>query len=139
MNEFKKLGLSKDILDVLEEEKFVVPTDIQRETIPFVLEGKDVIGQAATGSGKTFAFASGIIQKSVHGKGIQALVLAPTRELAEQIGKSIKVFSRKTKLKICEIYGGVSIEPQIRNLREADVVVGTPGRILDHLERRTLN
>lgn len=139
MNEFKNLGLSKEILEVLEEMNFTAPTDIQKETIPLILKGKDVIGNAATGSGKTLAFASGIIEKCVPGEGVQALVMAPTRELAEQIAKVMRTFSKKTSLDVQEVYGGVPIERQVRAVEYCDVVVGTPGRILDHLKRRSLN
>jgi ATP-dependent RNA helicase DeaD len=139
MNGFAKLGLSKRTLDLLESINFVEPTDIQRESIPAILEGKDVIGNAATGSGKTLAFSSVIIEKIVPGNNIQALVLAPTRELAEQISGVMRTFAKNAKLNIVEVYGGVSIEGQIRNMRNADVVVGTPGRILDHLQRGTLD
>ncbi len=139
MSEFRNLGLSKEILEVLEEMNFDVPTDIQKESIPLILKGKDVIGNAATGSGKTLAFASGIIEKCVAGEGVQALVMAPTRELAEQIAKVMRIFSKKTSLNVQEVYGGVPIERQFRAVQYCDVVVGTPGRILDHLKRRSLD
>lgn len=139
MDEFKKLGLSKNILDALAEMKFKEPTPIQKAAIPVILKGEDVIGNAATGSGKTFAFASGIIEKCEPGKGIQALVLAPTRELVEQITKVMRDFSRKTDLNVQEIYGGVPIGRQISAAQNADVIVGTPGRMLDHLQRKTFD
>lgn len=138
MEEFKKLGLSEEILKAIKDEKFESPTEIQRKTIPLVLRGKDVIAGSATGSGKTLAFGSGIIQNSFSGKGIQALILTPTRELAEQISVNLKKFSRYKKLNITSVYGGVAIEPQMKNLAEADIVVGTPGRILDHMNRHTI-
>jgi len=139
MEKFDKLGLSKKTVDVFEELGFTEPTEIQARTIPPILEGKDVIGSASTGSGKTIAFASGILENTVPGKGIQALILTPTRELAEQIGKVLGKFSRKTGLKTIEVFGGVPIERQFRLIRESDIVVGTPGRVLDHLNRRTLD
>ncbi len=139
MEKFRKLKLSEDFLKSLEGFNFKEPSDIQEKTIPLILEGKDVLGSSATGSGKTLAFGSGIIEKISRGNGIQALILTPTRELAEQVAKSLRAFSRHTGLQVTEIFGGVSIEPQIRNLRRADVVVGTPGRILDHINRRTIN
>lgn len=139
MNKFEKTGISEPIMRAIEDAKFEIPTEIQERGIPLVLEGKDVIGGSATGSGKTLVFGSGIIQNCERGRGIQALVLTPTRELAEQVTKSLRRFSKYKPLKIFSIYGGVSINPQIDNLRVADVVVGTPGRILDHMERRTLN
>jgi len=139
MEHFRKLGISEPIVKAIEESRFVKPSMIQEKTIPFVMEGKDVIAGSATGSGKTLAFGAGIIQNSERGRGIQALVLTPTRELAEQVAKTIKKFSKYKPLDITAIYGGVSINPQISELRSSDVVVGTPGRILDHLERRTIN
>ncbi len=135
---FKELGISEEVLRVIQEEGFEKPSEIQSKTIPLVIEGKDVIGGSATGSGKTLAFAAGIIKNCEHGRGVQTLILTPTRELAEQVSISIKHFSKHKHLKIISVYGGVSINPQIEALRRADVVVGTPGRILDHLERDTL-
>ena len=132
-------GIDNRILRAIEEMDITEPTEIQEKSIPSALDGKDIIGQSMTGSGKTLAFAIPIIQKIEHGRGIQALVLAPTRELADQITKHMVKFSRHIKVNICEIYGGVSMEPQIRNLRYADVVVGTPGRILDHMRRGNIN
>lgn len=139
MNEFKELGLNRELLEVLEELDFKKPTEIQIKTIPPILEGRDVIGKAATGSGKTLAFASGIIQHCKSGKGIQALILTPTRELADQTARVINLFSKNNLLNIKEIYGGVDIRRQIFDIKKADVIVGTPGRILDHLERGTLD
>ena len=139
MKEFEKLGISVPILKIIEEENFENPTEIQEKTIPLVLQGKDLIAGSATGSGKTLAFGSGIIQNSERGKGIQALVLTPTRELAEQVAKALKKFSKYHHLEITSVYGGISINPQIDRLRKTDVVVGTPGRLLDHLQRGTMN
>ena len=138
MNVFEKLGLNKKITEVLKELGYTVPTDIQEKTIPLILKGNDVIGNAFTGSGKTLAFASGVIENSIPGKGVQSLILAPTRELAEQITKVMRVFAKNYSLRIIEIYGGVSINTQIRNISHSEIVVGTPGRILDHLQRGTL-
>ncbi len=135
---FRDLGISEEILKVIREDGFEKPSEIQSKTIPLVLQGKDVIGGSATGSGKTLAFAAGIIKNVEHGKGIQALILTPTRELAEQVASAIKHFARYKPLKIVSVYGGLSINPQIEDLRRADVVVGTPGRILDHLQRDTI-
>ncbi|MCF7872324.1 DEAD/DEAH box helicase [Candidatus Woesearchaeota archaeon] len=139
MNEFKELGVIDPILKSIEELGFNEPSDIQRKSIPFIMEGKDVIAGSATGSGKTLAFASGIIAHCENKKMIQSLILTPTRELAEQVKDSIKNFSKYKKLKICVVYGGVSINPQIESLKRADVVVGTPGRVLDHIERQTID
>ncbi|MEK6963811.1 MAG: DEAD/DEAH box helicase [Nanoarchaeota archaeon] len=134
---FEQLGLKDTILQAVEREHFKEPTEIQIKTIPLILEGKDVIAQSATGSGKTLAFGAGIIQHTVHGKGLQALVLTPTRELTEQVTQALQKFCHN-QLSIQAIYGGVGIGPQIRALPNADVVVATPGRMLDHLERGTI-
>ena len=139
MEQFRKLGISESILKVIAEEHFTEPSEIQQKSIPLILSGKDVIGGAATGSGKTLAFGSGVIANCERGKGLQALILTPTRELSEQVSKSLAKFSRYKQLNILPVYGGVGIGPQIQYLPRADVVVGTPGRILDHLERRTID
>lgn len=139
MDKFKELGLSEGLLQAIKHKGFTEPSEIQQKTIPLVLEGKDVIGSSATGSGKTLAFGAGILDKMKRGYGIQALILTPTRELAEQITYTLRSFSQHTGLKIKEIYGGVGMGPQIHDLKIADIVVGTPGRILDHLSQRTLN
>lgn len=139
MESFRKLGLSEQLLNLLGKAGFSKPSEIQEEVIPLILEGKDVIGGSATGSGKTLAFGAGIIEKTEKEKGLQVLILAPTRELAEQIGEVFKKFSAYKKLSVAVVYGGVNIERQIRELRTAEIAVGTPGRILDHLERRTIN
>jgi ATP-dependent RNA helicase DeaD len=139
MERFRKLGLSNEIISHAEKAKYENPSEIQEKAIPLILEGKDVIGGSATGSGKTFAFGAPIIDKIEKGKGVQALILTPTRELAEQITKVLDKFSGHKNIEISAVYGGVGINPQIRELETAEIVVGTPGRILDHLERRTIN
>ena len=138
MESFKKLGLGHGIMQLVKESGFTEPTDVQAKAIPLVLEGKDILGSSATGSGKTLAFGAGIIERMENGNGIQCLVLTPTRELADQVAKSLRYFSSYKKLVVAEIYGGVSIEPQKHILRRADIVVGTPGRILDHLKQKSL-
>jgi len=138
MNNFKKLGLSNAVLKSIDEHGFESPTAVQEKSIPLILAGEDVIAGAATGSGKTLAFASGILQNSEKGKGIQALILTPTRELAEQVANSFRQFSKYDPLNIAYIYGGVGINPQIKELKNAEVVVGTPGRLLDHISRNTI-
>lgn len=139
MKSFKELGLSSGLLKVVEEMKFSEPSEIQEKVIPLALAGKDIIGESATGSGKTLAFGAPIIEKIESGDGLQALVLTPTRELTEQVSKSLAIFSRYKSLRVIPVYGGVAIGPQIRELEYADIVVGTPGRILDHISRRTIN
>ncbi|MCK4499487.1 DEAD/DEAH box helicase, partial [Candidatus Babeliales bacterium] len=136
---FKKLGLIEPIIKSIDEQRFTEPSEIQMEAIPLVLEGRDIVAGSATGSGKTLVFGSGIIQNCSKGSGIQALVLTPTRELAEQVAESLRGFSRYKPLKVVSVYGGVAIGPQFRDLKTADVVVGTPGRILDHISRRSIN
>ncbi|MFH1500797.1 MAG: DEAD/DEAH box helicase, partial [archaeon] len=138
MKTFNELGLSKNILAVIEADKFEQPSEIQAQAIPQVLQGKDIIAGSATGSGKTLVFAAGIIQNLVPNGKIQSLILTPTRELAEQVKKSISHFSKNSSLKVTAVYGGLAINPQIDKLRTADVVVGTPGRVLDHIDRDTL-
>ncbi|MFH1424831.1 MAG: DEAD/DEAH box helicase [archaeon] len=136
---FRKLGITEPVLRAITEQGFVMPTEVQIKSIPLVVDGKDIIAGAATGSGKTLAFGSGIIQNSERGKGIQALILTPTRELAEQIKGALNGFSKYKSLRITAVYGGVGIMGQINSLRSADVVVGTPGRLLDHMQRKTID
>ncbi|MDO8508842.1 MAG: DEAD/DEAH box helicase [Nanoarchaeota archaeon] len=139
MENFKKLGLSENILKAIKEAKFENPSEIQEKAIPLVLQGKDVIGKSATGSGKTLAFGSVIIEKVKKGKGVQALILAPTRELAEQVSQTLKRFARYSDIAIQEVYGGVSMSNQVERIKKSEVIVGTPGRVLDHLQKRSLN
>jgi ATP-dependent RNA helicase DeaD len=139
VEKFRKLGLKEEFLQAIGELGFKEPTEIQEKTIPLALAGKDIIGGSATGSGKTLAFGAGILENVEKGKGLQSLILVPTRELAEQVSKSLISFARFKHLRISSIYGGVSILPQFRELLEAEIVVGTPGRILDHLARDTIN
>ena len=137
MNLFEDFGLDNQIVTTIKELGYTKPTEIQEMSIPQIIEGKDVIGESATGSGKTLAFGLGMVKQVKPGQGLQALILTPTRELTEQVTNSLKQLSRN--LKIIPIYGGVSIEPQIHNLQRAEVVIATPGRLLDHMERRTIN
>jgi ATP-dependent RNA helicase RhlE len=121
---------------------YQIPTPIQVQAIPPVLAGKDVMGLAQTGTGKTAAFVLPILERLLPGpRGkVRSLVIAPTRELAEQIHVSIGELGRKTHLRSCTIYGGVGTNPQIQKLRAGvDIVVACPGRLLDHLDQRTIN
>jgi len=138
MEQFEKLGLGKETINVIREAGFKAPSEIQIKTIPLAIAGKDIIGGSATGSGKTLAFASAIIENIVPNQKVQSLILTPTRELAEQVATSIKKFAGSKRLNVLAVYGGVEIGPQMRKLERTDVVVGTPGRILDHMERGTL-
>ncbi|PIN79961.1 ATP-dependent RNA helicase [Candidatus Woesearchaeota archaeon CG10_big_fil_rev_8_21_14_0_10_30_7] len=138
MNIFENFGLNQGLLNTIKNLGFTKPTQIQEQAIPHIIAGEDVIGESATGSGKTLAFGCGIVEKTIPNKGLQSLVLAPTRELVEQVrGELLKISGKK--LRIITVYGGVSINPQVSNLRTADVVVATPGRLLDHLRRGTIN
>lgn len=139
MNTFENFGLSQQTLDTIKRLGITQPTQIQELSLPHIMAGKDVIGESATGSGKTLAFGCGIIEHITPGNGLQAIVLTPTRELAEQVRNSLISFSRQKPMRIISVYGGVSINPQISELQRANVVVATPGRFLDHLKRRTIN
>ncbi len=139
MNVFENMGLSPQLLNAIKDLRITQPTQIQELALPLIMSGRDVIGESSTGSGKTLAFGCGIIDKTVPGEGLQSLILTPTRELAEQVKESLKQFSKYKRLSIIPIYGGVAINPQISDLRRAEVVVATPGRLLDHLNRRTIN
>jgi len=136
---FEEFDLSKETLESIKLLGFEEATLIQEKSIPPILEGNDILGESATGSGKTLAFGCALIENIEPKKGLQGLVLTPTRELAEQVKKALLKLGKKKKLKIISIYGGVAIEPQIRDMFSADIVVATPGRFLDHLERRTVN
>lgn len=138
-NNFTELGVEQDLVQALQKQNITTPTEIQAKTIPLALEGKDILAGSATGSGKTLAFGLGFLQKVHKGAGIQALILTPTRELADQIQDNLKDVTRQRKLLITTVYGGVSINPQIKILKSADIVVGTPGRILDHLRQGTID
>ena len=140
---FEALGLNPAILKTLAELGYEEPTPIQREAIPLLLEGKDVFGQAATGTGKTAAFALPLVQMLQLGKaipfGASALVLVPTRELAVQVAEAVHSYGKGSGVSVLPIYGGQEISMQLRHLkRGVDVVVATPGRALDHLRRKTL-
>ncbi|TVL99608.1 MAG: RNA helicase [Candidatus Brocadia sp. WS118] len=141
LEQFRMLGLSENTLLALEKKGFEEPTPIQQKTIPILLKGEvDIIGQAQTGTGKTAAFGlpilEGIQEKS---KTVQALILVPTRELAIQVSEELNSLKGEKILQIVPIYGGQSMEEQLRRLKKGiDVVVGTPGRILDHLRRKSL-
>jgi ATP-dependent RNA helicase DeaD len=134
---FEELNLSRELLLAIKKLGHNEPMEIQCKSIPHIMKGRDVMGESATGSGKTLAFGCGVIEKVEPRQGLQSLILTPTRELAEQVKKSIKEVS--TNLKVISVYGGVSITTQISELTKAEVVVATPGRLLDHLQRRTIN
>jgi ATP-dependent RNA helicase DeaD len=138
---FSKLPISKELKKGLKELGFDEMFPIQEKAIPPMLEGKNVIGQAKTGTGKTASFGVPMIERlnSSIGK-VQGLILAPTRELAQQITDDLNDYGKYTKIRAISVYGGVSIDRQIIELRKGpSIVVGTPGRIIDHLNRGTLN
>lgn len=138
---FKDLGLSATTLAILEKKGFVNPTDIQGLVIPHLLQGKqDIIGKAQTGTGKTAAFGLPIIEMlDEQKKAPQALILAPTRELAIQVAKELDSLRGDRRISICTIYGGQSIVVQLKELKKnPQIIVGTPGRVIDHLERKSL-
>jgi ATP-dependent RNA helicase DeaD len=137
--EFKDLKIDDDLIKDLYDHGIVKPTIVQEKTIPLIMRGKDVMVQSETGSGKTIGFAIPTIEKIKSTGKAKVLVIAPTRELAKQIGEEYVKFSKKKRLKVAIVYGGVSINPQITKLRDADVVVGTPGRLLDLINRMALD
>ncbi len=139
MKDFGELNIEEPLLKAIRQMGFQKPTEVQEKAIPLVVKGRDVIAGSATGSGKTLVFGAAIIQNCEKGKRIQSLVITPTRELAEQVSKELKKMSQHKPLRIAVVYGGVGIEPQIERLKKAEVVVGTPGRILDHLQRGTVS
>jgi ATP-dependent RNA helicase DeaD len=142
LEKFKELGLSEPILKELQKKGFEEPTEIQSKIIPILLkENIDIVGQAQTGTGKTAAFGIPIIEQlEKSSKYTQALILTPTRELAIQVSEEINSFKGKKKLQILPVYGGQSITDQIRRLQNGvDIIVGTPGRILDHIRRKSIN
>lgn len=137
---FSELGLAPELLQSVERLGFEEATPIQEQTIPLALEGKDVIGQAQTGTGKTAAFGLPMLQKiDVKNRVVQGLVVAPTRELAIQTQEELFRLSRDKKVRVQVVYGGADISRQIRALKDQPhIVVGTPGRLLDHIKRKTL-
>ncbi len=136
MTKFEELGIKNPILTALSEIHFDEPFPIQAASIPVLLSGQDVIGQAHTGTGKTAAFSLPIIQTLVTKGGIQAIILAPTRELAVQITGEIQRFSRYSNIRCVTVYGGQSINVQLDELsRGVEIVVATPGRLIDHIKR----
>ncbi|MBN9656182.1 DEAD/DEAH box helicase [Halobacillus litoralis] len=139
MTTFQSLGLSKPILKSLDVMGFEETTPIQEQTIPLGLEGKDVIGQAQTGTGKTAAFGIPMLEKiNKQVKAVQGLVIAPTRELAIQVAEELNRLGKGKGIRVLPIYGGSNMERQIRALKNNHIVVATPGRLLDHIRRKTI-
>lgn len=146
---FEDFGLSPHILRALNEQGYEYPTPIQAEAIPIVLQGKDVMGAAQTGTGKTAGFSLPIIQlllahanpsMSPARHPVRALILTPTRELADQVAENVKAYSRHTSLRSTVVFGGMDMAPQTVALRSGiEIVIATPGRLLDHVQQKTVN
>jgi len=136
---FNELPLDPILQNSIEKVGFTELTTIQEKCIPLIIQGKDVVGQAETGSGKTLAFSLPLLQGMNPANGLQTLVLTPTRELCLQVTEVFKEFGKHLHIKITSIYGGVNITPQIKNIKQAHVVVATPGRLLDHIRRGTID
>jgi ATP-dependent RNA helicase DeaD len=135
----EQLIIHSKLLSKLQEQEFKELTLIQEKCIPEIIQGNDVVGQAETGSGKTLAFCLPILNKVTPGRGLQALVLTPTRELCLQVTDVFRDFGKNLGIRTTSIYGGVSIGPQIHDVRSSEIVIGTPGRMLDHLRRGTID
>ncbi|MFT4545722.1 MAG: ATP-dependent RNA helicase RhlE, partial [Bacteroidia bacterium] len=142
---FKELGLSQALLNAIEQKGYEKPSPIQEKCIPIVLEGKDVLASAQTGTGKTAGFALPLLQilarqPQKHNRPVRALILTPTRELAAQVLADVNDFGRSVSLRSAVIFGGVSQVPQVKSLRQGvDVLVATPGRLLDLVDQRLLS
>src|SRR5512147_471833 len=138
--DFTSLNLRPELTQAITELGYSEPTPIQAALIPIMLTGADVIGQAQTGTGKTAAFALPILNNFTHQRNVQALVLAPTRELALQVADSMVEYGKHLKVRVLAVYGGQAYGPQISSIkRGVDIVVGTPGRLNDLLERKILD
>ncbi|MGB3961990.1 MAG: DEAD/DEAH box helicase, partial [Sulfurimonas sp.] len=142
---FETLGLCKELLKAIKEQGYETPTPIQRQAIPVILDKKDILAGAQTGTGKTAGFTLPMLEllsRAKHAKGhhIKALILTPTRELAAQVGESVELYGKHLPFKSTVIFGGVKIGPQISKLKGGvDIVVATPGRLLDHLMQKTID
>ncbi|NTU43508.1 MAG: DEAD/DEAH box helicase [Nitrospirales bacterium] len=137
---FEDLNLSEDVLKAISEVGFEEPTPIQISAIPMVMSGSDIIGQAQTGTGKTAAFGIPIVEKCVKTRSPFAIILEPTRELAVQVAQEINKIGKYRGVQVLPVYGGKSIDSQIRALhRGVNVIVGTPGRVIDHINRKTIS
>jgi len=136
---FEKLNINLKLHKKIFEFGFKDLTSIQEKCIPETLKGRDVVGQAETGSGKTLAFCLPILDMIKPDNGLQVLILTPTRELCIQVTNVFKDFGKNLGIKAIDIYGGVNIEPQIRNITNSNIIVATPGRLLDHISRKTID
>lgn len=139
---FIELGLAPELVRAVQDQRYETPTPIQAQGIPVALEGRDLIGCAQTGTGKTAVFVLPILHRLRTGPAhrLRALILVPTRELAAQVSRSVLNYGRHLQLKSAVVFGGVGLEPQQQKLRQGvDLLVATPGRLLDHLERRNVD
>lgn len=137
---FHQLGIAPQLLTLLDKLGFTVPTPIQKQSIPVAIQGKDIMGIAQTGTGKTLAFGVPMVQLLAQKKGNHGLVLLPTRELALQVEQALATLARPLGLKTTVLIGGESMSPQLRSLRaHPDIIIATPGRLIDHLERKSLS
>ncbi|MAF34574.1 helicase SNF2 [Candidatus Woesearchaeota archaeon] len=132
------IQLKPELNQAVKKEGFTEWTTIQEKCIPLILEGKDVVGKSKTGSGKTAAFCLPVLNKLQPGK-LQVLVLTPTRELCSQVADVFQNFGKTVGVNVVQVYGGVGYEPQEHGIQTSEILVGTPGRVLDHIERGTLN
>lgn len=140
MQKFEEIEPIDGLLKNLRQMGFLSPTEVQSKTIPIVMDGKDIVVRSKTGSGKTGAFLIPIINNSIGKKGITSLIITPTRELAIQVQGVAQEMSRGLGLYSTVVYGGVSIENQIRKIRNgANIIVGTPGRLIDLMRRKVLS
>ena len=147
---FDQVGLTPELLRAVAQQGYTEPTPVQREAIPHVLQGRDVLAGAQTGTGKTAAFVLPILQKlnaqrlNTNGQQrrnpIRVLVLTPTRELALQVEESVRTYGKQRPVQSAVIYGGVGFDGQVNRLRQGpEIVVATPGRLLDHVGQRTID
>ncbi|MEE8236563.1 MAG: DEAD/DEAH box helicase [Gammaproteobacteria bacterium] len=141
---FNQLGLSAELLRAIADKGYRQATPIQQQAIPHILAGRDILAGAQTGTGKTAGFTLPLLQRlqvsRSNGRRVRVLVLTPTRELAAQVGDSVRDYGRHLPFKVTEVFGGVSINTQILKLRKGvDIVVATPGRLLDHLQQKTID
>ena len=136
---FNQFNLDARINAGIKSAGYSTPTPIQQQAIPVVLKGRDVLGLAQTGTGKTAAFVLPILNRLVERNNgrVRALIIAPTRELAEQTHQAIETLGRKAHIRSATVYGGVGIHLQIQKLKHADIVVACPGRLLDHIGRHS--
>ncbi|WP_216366762.1 DEAD/DEAH box helicase [Halovulum dunhuangense] len=146
LTDFNSLGLAKSLLEALAQQNISEPTPIQAQAIPHAMAGRDVMGLAQTGTGKTAAFGLPLVHKLIKTgerpapRGVRALILAPTRELARQISDALGAFTRRSPLKVGIVVGGASINAQVKRMeRGIDILVATPGRLIDLIERRAVN